>query len=90
MVTKGVKLEDIQPIALGALELRFTGGTVRHISIHAILAEAGDDTVFTPLKDSAYFMLGRFDGRARTIVWPNGADIAPEELYLRAEVPYLG
>jgi hypothetical protein len=41
-------------------------------------------SVFEPLKDVKYFQRFFLDGW--TVAWPNGADIAPEELYESAEV----
>ncbi|MGI8549821.1 MAG: DUF2442 domain-containing protein [Dehalococcoidia bacterium] len=37
--------------------------------------------VFAPLSDPSYFRKVRYDPEGRTIVWPNGADLAPETLY---------
>lgn len=34
--------------------------------------------MFAPLKDLALFRAGRVDAEAQTVVWPNGADVAPE------------
>lgn len=39
---------------------------------------------FEPLKDLKYFQRFFLDGW--TVAWPNGADIAPEELYESADI----
>jgi len=40
--------------------------------------------VFEPLHDPTYFAKVRVDTEAATVVWPNGADLAPETLYEEA------
>lgn len=42
--------------------------------------------IFEPLNDPAYFALGRFDAESHTVVWPNGADFAPEFLRARLKI----
>jgi len=37
--------------------------------------------VFEPLRDLARFREFRLDREMNTVVWPNGADLAPEFLY---------
>jgi len=40
--------------------------------------------VSEPLADPNLFAQARFDPEIRTVVWPNGFDMAPESLYERA------
>jgi hypothetical protein len=40
--------------------------------------------VSEPLADPNFFAQARFDPEIRTVVWPNGFDMAPETLYERA------
>jgi len=42
--------------------------------------------VFEPLKEVAFFRQVRVDPELGTIVWPNGADLAPESLYEKIQV----
>ena len=38
-------------------------------------------TVFEPLKDLTLFRQAKLDKELATVVWPNGADLAPEFLH---------
>lgn len=67
------------------IEAQYRGGYRIHLSFSDNTAKTVDfrkwleGPVFEPLKDPAYFR--RFFVEAGTVVWPNGADIAPETLY---------
>jgi hypothetical protein len=61
------------------LELTFTDGTRGEVDVENELY----GEVFEPLRDPAYFALGELDAVIGTVVWPNGADFAPEFLHAR-------
>lgn len=60
--------------------LRFADGVEGEVD----LAQELNGEIFEPLKDVNYFKELRFHSELRTIVWPNGADFAPE--FLRSAI----
>lgn len=74
-------LSDAEPLDGYAVRVRFADGTSADVDLSYLLDYGG---VFEPLCDPAYFARLHADAEAGTIVWPNGADIAPETLYARA------
>ncbi len=57
--------------------VRFEDGTSAEVDLSDLLDQGG---VFEPLAEQEFFARLRADSEAGTIVWPNGADIAPESL----------
>jgi hypothetical protein len=43
--------------------------------------------IFEPLKDPALFMKVAVHPEFHTLYWPNGADLAPEFLYEKVQIP---
>ena len=58
------------------LHLSFADGASGEVD----LADELDAGVFLPLRDPAVFRQGRLDPATHTVVWPTGADFAPEFL----------
>ncbi len=69
-------------VAGHTLWLRFRDGTTGEVD----LADALRGPVFAPLRDPAYFRQFSIHAEFHTLVWPNGADFAPEFLYEQARV----
>ena len=57
--------------------LKFRDGTAGEIDLASILT----GPVFEPLRDPAVFRDFEIHPEFRTLVWPNGADLAPEFLH---------
>ena len=60
-----------------SLDLTFKDGTHKRVNLLPLL----EGPVFEPLRDPKAFAQVELDPVAGTVVWPNGADIAPETLY---------
>lgn len=59
------------------LRLRFSDGVEKTVDVCPLI----EGPIFTPLHDPAYFSLVSLDRVCGTVVWPNGADFAPEALH---------
>lgn len=60
-----------------SLRLTFNDDTTKQVNVRPLL----DGPIFEPLRDPAYFSLMTLDTICGTVVWPNGADFAPEALH---------
>jgi hypothetical protein len=59
------------------LNVRFNDGMQKTVDLTPLLT----GPVFQALKNPEYFARVVVDAEAGTVVWPNGADLAPEALY---------
>ena len=76
-----VHVTAVEVVGDHRLRLSFEDGVV------AVIDFAGRKWrgVFEPLRDPRYFARLSLDEQLGTIVWPNGADIAPETLHAEAQ-----
>ena len=72
-----LRVTSVKPLDGYRLRATVNDGVVRDVNcaflLHGALGE--------PLRDPKYFRQVRVDGEARTVVWPNGLDPAPELLH---------
>jgi hypothetical protein len=74
-------VRDAEQLGGHVLRLSFEDGTVGDVDLGYLI---GRGPVFEPLSDPEYFSRVTVDRELGTIVWPNGADVAPETLYALA------
>jgi Protein of unknown function (DUF2442) len=77
-------LRIIEALVCGphSLRLTFNNGITKQVNVRPLL----DGVIFEPLRHPAYFGSMTLDSICGTVVWPNGADFAPEALHdLEAE-----
>lgn len=78
-----LRVTEVEPLEGHRLRVAFNDGVVREVDcsflLHGPLGE--------PLRDPSYFRQVRVDEEARTVIWPNGLDPAPELLHGDHEPP---
>jgi hypothetical protein len=64
------------------MRIWFSDGTEGELDLSGEL----DGEVFEPLRDMSFFRQFRVDPELHTLIWPNGADFAPEFLHERVRI----
>jgi hypothetical protein len=75
-----VQVTAVDVVGEHRLRLSFEDGSEGEVQF----GEGDWSGVFAPLRDPTYFARVTLDEEMGTIVWPNGADMAPETLHLGA------
>ena len=68
---------SVKAVSDHVLAIEFSDGVRKTVDASPLLT----GPVFQPLKDPQYFKRVVVDPICGTVVWPNGADLAPEALY---------
>ncbi len=76
------RIVDARYVAGFTIWLRFDDGLQGEVD----LARELQGSIFQPLHDMEYFRRFELHPELRTLVWPNGADFAPEFLRSRLSV----
>lgn len=75
------KVVEVKPLPNHCLWVRFLDGTAGAVDLSQELW----GPMFEPLANPDVFNQARVDHELDTVVWPNGADLAPEFLYRLAQ-----
>lgn len=73
-------IDEVEWLGGHLLRLAFDNGVQKTVDVLPLL----EGPVFKPLHDPNNFSQVSVNPVARTVVWPNGADLAPEALYALA------
>ncbi len=73
-------IADAEPLGRHRLLLTFSTGETRAVDVRPLIERVGGP-VFEPLLDASYFARVSVDPVCGTVVWPNGADLAPTALH---------
>lgn len=65
------------------IHIQFSDGTEGDVD----LSQELHGEMFAPLKDTATFKNFSIHPEFHTLCWPNGADLAPEFLYEKVQIP---
>ena len=77
------RLVDARYVRDYVIWLRWDDGSQGEVD----LREELEGPIFEPLKDQSYFRAFTLSPEMHTLVWPNGADLAPEFLREHTRVP---
>lgn len=72
-------ITDVRVIRHGVLHLTFTDGLAGEVEVLGRM----HGPVFERARTEAGFAEATVDAESGTVVWPGGADLAPDTLYLR-------
>lgn len=75
------KLKKVKYVEEYRIYLEFEDGVCGEIDLKGELT----GEIFEPLKDKSFFKKFKLNSELNTITWPNGADLAPEFLYKKAQ-----
>lgn len=82
-MTAAYEITAVEHLGGYRLRLTFADGLVGDVDL-ADRLEARRGPMFEPLRDVEYFASVSVDPELGTVVWPNGADLAPEVLHAQA------
>ena len=84
-MTPVLRIHAAEVVGSHRLRVLFSTGETRVVDVLPLVERIGGP-VFEPLREAAYFARVVVDPVCGTVVWPNGADLAPDALYALDDV----